>query len=107
MARKIERLLRADPAGLSRDQRFDCLEELTRLEARVQARREAFLASIHDPSDEKEWAREDVACALRWSPDYAKTRLMQATHLVERLPRLFALYEAGRISDAHVRVASS
>jgi hypothetical protein len=69
VARKIERLLRVDPAGLSRDQRFDCLEELTALEARVQACRERFLASVHDPRDEKEWAREEVACALRWSPD--------------------------------------
>ena len=74
--------------------------------ARAQARREAFLASVHDPRDDKEWAREQVACALRWSPDYAKTRLMQATHLVEKLPRLLALHEAGRISDAHVRVAA-
>ena len=63
------------------------------------------MAAIHDPSDDKEWAREQVACELRWSPDYAKARLMQATHLVEKLPRLLALHEAGRISDAHVRAA--
>ena len=31
---------------------------------------------------------------------------MQATHLVENLPRLLALHEAGRISDAHVRAAA-
>ena len=104
---KIERLLRADPAGLSRDQLFDCLEQLTAVEARVQGKREQVLAAIHDPCDSKEWAREEVACALRWSPDHAKTRLVQATHLTTKLPRLFALHEAGRISDAHVRVAAN
>ncbi len=31
---------------------------------------------------------------------------MQATHLVEKLPRLLALHEAGQISDAHVRAAA-
>ncbi len=63
--------------------------------ARAQACRERFLAAIHDPADGKEWAREEVACALRWSPDYAKTRLVQATHLTTKLPKLFALH-AGR-----------
>ena len=47
-----------------------------------------------------------MACELRWSPDYAKSRLMQATQLTEKLPRLLDLHEAGRISDAHVRVAT-
>ena len=106
MARKIERLLRTDPAGLTRDQQFDGLEELIRLRARTDARIERFLASVHDPADEMEWAREEVACALRWSPDYAKARLMQATHLTEKLPRLLALHEAGKISDAHVAAAT-
>ena len=50
MARKIERLLRVDPAGCTRDQQFDLVAELTRLEARVQARRERVLAEIHDPA---------------------------------------------------------
>ena len=31
---------------------------------------------------------------------------MQATHLTTKLPKLLALHEAGRISDAHVRVAT-
>jgi hypothetical protein len=66
---------------------------------------ERFLASVHDPRDDKEWAREEVACELGWSPDYA-TRLMQATHLAEKLPRLLALHEAGRISEPHVRIAA-
>jgi hypothetical protein len=106
VARKIERLLRVDPAACTRDQQFDLQADLTRLEARVQARRERVLAEIHDPADDKEWAREEVACELRWSPDYAKSRLMQATHLTEKLPRLLDLHEAARVSDAHVRVAS-
>jgi hypothetical protein len=106
VARKIERLLRTDPADCTRDQKFDCMAELDVVIARAQARRERFFASVHDPDDEKEWAREEVACELRWSPDYAKTRLMQATHLVEKLPRLLDLHEAGKVSDAHVRVAA-
>ena len=84
MAGKIERLLRADPGGLTRDQQFDCLAEIDAVIARAQARRERFLAAVHDPFDGQEWAREEVACALRWSPDYAKSRLVQATHLTAR-----------------------
>ena len=72
----------------------------------MQARRERFLAAIHDPGDAQDWAREEVATELRWSPDYAKTRLMQATHVVEKLPRLLDLHEAGEIADAHVRAAA-
>lgn len=106
MARKIERLLRADPAGCTREQQFEVLAELTALEARVQARRERFLAALHDPRDVKEWAREEVACELRWSPEYAKARLLQATHLSEKLPRLLALHEAGGIGAAQVRLAA-
>jgi hypothetical protein len=94
-----------DPAACTRDQQFDCLVELAGLQARVDARIECFLAAVHDPKDDKEWAREEVACALRWSPDYAKTRLLQATHVTENLPRLLALLEAGQISDAHVQAA--
>ena len=82
------------------------MAELNALDARVQARRERFLASVHDPADEKEWAREEVACELRWSPDYAKCRLMQATHLVEKLPKLLDVHEAGKVSDAHVGAAT-
>jgi hypothetical protein len=106
VARKIERLLRTDPAGLTRDQQFDCLGEIDAVIARSQARREVFLAAVHDPDDEMEWARDEVACELRWSPEYAKARLMQATHLVETLPKLLALHEAGRVSDAHVEAAT-
>jgi len=67
VARKIERLLRVDPAACTRDQRFDCLAEIDAVIARAQARREVFLASVHDPRDEKEWAREGshVSCGGR------------------------------------------
>ena len=67
VARKIERLLRVDPAACTRDQRFDCLAEIDAVIARAQAGREVFLASVHDPRDEKEWAREGshVSCGGR------------------------------------------
>ena len=81
------------------------LAELARLRARVDARTERFLAAVHDPDDAHDWARDEVACELRWSPDYAKTRLMQATQVVDTLPRLLELHEQGKVSAVHVAAA--
>ncbi len=83
------------------------LAELARLRARVDARTERFLAAVHDPRDAHDWARDEVACELRWSPDYAKTRLMQATQVVERLPRLLELHEPVRSARCMWRLRRS
>ncbi len=46
--------------------------------------------------------RDEVACELRWSPDYAKSRLMRATtQVVDTLPRLLELHERGEVSAVH------
>ncbi len=104
--RSVEQLLAVEPARCSREQLFDQLIELDRLTARVQARRERFLAAIHDPGDRKQWAREEVACALRWSVGFTAARLAQAHHLVTKLPKVLALHETGAIGEAHARAAA-
>ena len=52
----------------------------------------------------KQWAREEVACALRWSFGTTATRLGNATELVRRLPDTLDALETGTISPGHVRV---
>ena len=53
------------------------------------------------PGLDKQWVREDVACALRVSPGTAAGRLAQAAQLVGRLPATLGLLEAGEISVQH------
>src|SRR5581483_1175682 len=50
---------------------------------------------------EKQWVREDVACALLLSPASAGSALADAVELVERLPRTLALLERGEITARH------
>lgn len=102
----LEALLRVDPAALSGEERLDHLERVHALAARVDAAREKALAALHDPDDRKRWVREEVAAALNWSSSYAQARLVQAAHVTAKLPGLFALHEAGRISAAHLRAAA-
>ncbi|HEY8300854.1 MAG TPA: DUF222 domain-containing protein [Jatrophihabitans sp.] len=102
----VEQLLALDPAGCSRDEVFDGLIELDRLVSRAQARRERLLAAVHQPDEPKQWAREEVACALGWSLGFTEARLAQATHLVSTLPKILALHEKGSISEAHARAAT-
>jgi hypothetical protein len=102
----IEQLLALDPAGLSRDELLDGLEELESLLRRVQARRERFLAPFYDPNDTKRWLREEVGCLLRWNLGYTQSRLAQAEQVVRTLPRLLALHEAGEVDEAHLRAAA-
>ena len=56
--------------------------------ARAQACRERFLAAIHDPSDDKEWAREEVACALRRVISRLDTRKAEERHAEAKAERL-------------------
>ncbi|WP_345752734.1 HNH endonuclease signature motif containing protein [Microbacterium rhizophilus] len=46
----------------------------------------------------------EVACATRVSDGAIRARMSDATTLVSEFPATFALFQEGRISDAHVRV---
>jgi hypothetical protein len=64
----------------------------------------AMWAGQQGPSKDKEWAREDVATALRISPNYATDLLHNATELVNRLPDTLSLLEQGELTTYQARV---
>ena len=51
---------------------------------------------------DKEWVREEVACALRLSSGHAADLLAQASELA-RLPATLELFERGLIGEHHAR----
>ncbi|MDT4975802.1 MAG: hypothetical protein QOG98_1560 [Pseudonocardiales bacterium] len=52
---------------------------------------------------DKEWVREEVACALRLSRGHAANRLRVAKELAGRLPDTLDLQERGEITSHHSR----
>src|SRR4051794_36536494 len=91
-------------------ERVESLEVLQRLRAQIDAREQVVLHAMHadplpnidgTPGSEKQWVREDVACAKRISPQTAAARLHTATDLVTRLPATLALLGNGDISLPH------
>jgi uncharacterized protein DUF222 len=90
--------------------RVESLAVIQRLRAQLDAREQVLLHAMHaDPvpnidgsaAVDKQWVREDVACAKRVSPQTAGLRLHNATELVTRLPATLALLGEGGISLQH------
>src|SRR5947208_12297322 len=91
-----------DPDVLSAAGRVDALVSLERQAAWVAAQQQRVLASMAvDEADDRNWVREDVACALRLSGMTAQRRLTVAQTLAERLPATLALLDRGQISYLH------
>jgi len=96
-----------DPAALSAAGRVDLLVALERQAAWIAAAQQRVLASMAaDPAavskgSDRNWAREDVACALRLSGMTAQRRLTVAATLTERLPATLRLLDRGQISYLH------
>ena len=97
-------------AGLSHAGRVDVLVALEREIAGVQARQLRLLAVMAaDPvvpvgaGEDRQWVREDVACALRLSFGHAASRLRQAA-VLGRVPQVVAMLAAGDITAHHARV---
>jgi hypothetical protein len=100
----------ADFALFTHAQRVDELTRLQRERARLDAAEARLLHAMHadplpnldgSPAADKQWVREDVACALRIAPQTAAGRLHDATDLVTRLPGTLALLAAGEITRGH------
>ncbi len=99
-----------DVARLSYAGRVDALTALERHVSWLQAQQLRLLALMAtDPvvpasmgELDKQWVREDVACALRLSARTAADRLAFATEMT-RLPATLALQERGEISTHHSR----
>ena len=96
---------------LSRDGRLDLLIAWERTRAWVDAQQQGLLAALADDPDfapagdpaARHWVREEVACALRLSPQTAAARLADAADLTGRLPATLAAVAAGRITLLHAR----
>ncbi|HEY8828535.1 MAG TPA: hypothetical protein VIM17_12335, partial [Jatrophihabitantaceae bacterium] len=99
-----------DPARLSHEGRVDALAAMEKQLGWIQARQHRLLAvmaadpAVSTPAGEvdKQWVREDVACALRLSAVTASDRLELATALT-RLPATLDLFERGGITIHHAR----
>ena len=96
---------------MSRDGLLDALAALDRQVAWGQALQVHYLAelaaqpAVPTPLGEadKDWVREEVACALRLSFGHAANRLQVATELTGRLPATLELQERGQITTHHSR----
>jgi len=96
-----------DSQALSPAGRVDLLVALEQQAAWIAAQQQRVLASmaagpagsVKDP--DRNWVREDVACALRLSGLTAQRRLTVAQTLVEQLPATLRLLDRGELSYLH------
>ena len=100
-----------DPADLSRAGRLDLLIGWERTRAWIDAQQQSLLAALADDPDfapaadptARHWVRDEVACALRLSPQTAAARLADAADLTTRLPATLAAVQSGQITLPHAR----
>jgi Domain of unknown function (DUF222) len=100
-----------NPARMSHAGRVDAVAAWDKQTAWTQAKQDRFLAAmaadptVPTPAGEldKEWVREEVACALRLSSGHAANRLQVAKELTGRLPGTLDLQERGEITSHHAR----
>ena len=94
---------------ISLEQRVELLAAYQRARAQLDAREQVLLyrmATDPLPPDQrgnldKEWIREDVACAMTLAPAVAQERLDTATMLVTRLPDTLLALGRGEFSRMH------
>lgn len=106
--------LGVDPGSLSRRARIERLAELERVKAQLEAAQARVLAALADEGStacgdriaaraDRDWVREEVACALRVSGLTAAERLSLARELTTRLPATLAALARGEVSGAMAR----
>ena len=102
------------PAALSAAERIDTLAGLARIRAWADAQEQHLLAAMAEPGDppralrdpvalDKQFVREEIACALRLAPSTVNARLHLAGELVRRLPDTLAALERGVIGLPYAR----
>lgn len=97
------------PAGPA--DRLDLLIGWERTRAWVDAQQQSLLAALAEDPDfaptadpsARHGVREEVACALRLSPQTAAARLADAADLTSRLPATLAAVQSGQITLPHAR----
>lgn len=105
----VEALLEAALSGrLSAAGRVDALAALEQADAMLEAAKIRVLAEMavadaeSDPTG-RQWAREDVAAALRISPRTAANRMALAETVASRFPAMLRLLGQGRATLMHAR----
>ena len=107
-------LPRVRPAVLSAAERIDTLDGLARLRAWADAQEQHLLAAMARPGDpprtvddpvavDKQFVREEIACALKLAPGTVNARLHVAGELVRRLPETLDLLERGVLALPYAR----
>ena len=108
-----------DPAALSRAGKIDALVALERVGSWVAAEQARLLAALATPPGDaaetmsgtraerntaagKQWEREEIAAALRWSAGTVNSRLHEARQLTTRLGATLARLAQGEITGRHV-----
>ena len=103
-------LVKIDPHTLSPSSRIDFLSALERQSAWLQAMMQRAIVAVagnESSSTDKIWdgvddaEREDIAAALRLSPNTAQMRIDVARILVNHLPNTCSALAMGEISTAH------
>ena len=106
-------LVHIDPYKLSPSSRIDFLSALERQTAWLQAIMQRAIVAVagnESSSTDKIWdgvdeaEREDIATALRLSPNTAQMRIDVARTLVNHLPNTCSALAMGEISTAHATV---
>lgn len=103
-----------DPAVLSSAARIEALAGLAELRSWADAQEQRLLAAMAEPGDpprtlkdpaavEKQFVREEIACALRLAPSTVNQRLHIAAELVHRLPQTLTSLEHGAIGMPYGR----
>ncbi len=105
-----------DPVALDAAGRVDALVALQRVRSWVDAQEQVLVAAMAEPGDppsvaqsgspssDKQYVREEIACALRISPVTVNARLHVARELTQRLPGTLALLGAGEITMRAARL---
>jgi hypothetical protein len=110
---RFEAVIVLDPPvrlGEPRAERLEALERLRRLRCWLDFQEQLVLAEIAaDPGDSPQWlaknfAREEVACALRVPGAVAAERLHTAGELGHRFPAALKALGEGEISQLHARI---
>lgn len=93
---------------MSHDERLEELRECERVIAAAQARQLQLLAALatEPAADAKDYAREEVQLALRWSESLTYSRLALAQQLVGPLTATLLALREGRVSLAHAEAVA-
>ena len=102
----LEQLLDIDRATLTTAQILEHMAALRSVLSQLSASLERDIAAVSDPSDERNWDREEIAAVLGWGFGFTESRITQAHKLVDHLPAVLDRLATGRLNPEHARAAA-